>query len=150
MNLEQNKELVRRFTAAVNARDREALSRLVAVDVVRHCPATPAATVASFDELWAFLEQDFAAVPDSVVTLEALVAEGDLVAFWATYSGTQAGPMGPFPASGERATVEFSGIVRVRDGSIGEMKVVWDNVDMLTQLGHMPPLPPAGERLQQS
>lgn len=150
MNLEQNKELVRRFTAAVNARDREALSRLVAADVGRHCPATPDATVASFDDLWAFLEQDFAAVPDSVVTLETLVAEGDLVAFWATYSGTQTGPMGPFPASGERATVEFSGILRVRDGSIAEMKVVWDNVDMLTQLGHMPPLPPAGERLQES
>lgn len=137
-NAEQNKKLVRRFTAAVNTRDREALARLVAADVVRHCPATPDATVASVDDLWAFLELDFAAVPDSVVTLETLVAEADLVAFWATYSGTQTGPMGPFPPSNQRATVEFSGILRVRDGRIAEMRVVWDNVDMLTQLGHMP------------
>lgn len=140
MDLERNKETVRRFTAAANGRDREALARLVAPDVERHCPSTPGVEVASFDDLWAFLEQDFAAVPDSVVTLETLVAEGDLVAFWATYSGTQTGPMGPFPPSRERASVEFSGILRIRDGKVVEMKVVWDNVDMLTQLGHMPPM----------
>lgn len=138
MNLEQNKELVRSFVAAVNARDREGLADLVTADVVRHSPATPDVTVANFDDLWSFLEQDFAAIPDSVVTLETLVAEGDLVACWATYSGSQTGPMGPFPPSNERARLEFCGILRIRDGRIAEIRVLWDNVDMLTQLGHMP------------
>lgn len=138
MDLEQNKELVRSFVAAVNARDREGLAGIVTADVVRHSPATPDVTVANFDDLWSFLEQDFAAIPDSVVTLDTLVAEDDLVACWATYSGAQTGPMGPFPPSHERASLEFCGILRIRDGRIAEIRVVWDNVDLLTQLGHMP------------
>ena len=138
MDLERNKELVRHFVEAVNTRDREALARVVTPDVVRHSPATPGIRVESVDDLWAFLEQDVAAIPDSVVTLEALVAEGDLVAVWATYAGTQAGPMGPFPPTDRRASTEFSGILRIRDGRIAEIRVVWDNVHMLTQLGHMP------------
>jgi predicted ester cyclase len=142
MNDERNKEVVRRFVAAINARDRAALAEGVATNVVRHCPATPDVKVASFDDLWSFLEQDFAGIPDSVVTLETLVAEGDLVALWATYSGTQTGQMGPFPPSGARASVEFSGILQIRDGRIAEMKVVWDNVSLLTQLGHMPAMAP--------
>lgn len=138
MNLERNKGLVRRFVAAINARDREGLARVVTADVVRHSPATPDVRVASFDDLWSFLEQDFAAIPDSVVTLETLVAEGDLVACWATYSGSQTGPMGPFPPSNERVSMDFCGILRIRDGRIAKIRVLWDNVDMLTQLGHMP------------
>lgn len=138
MNVERNKELVRCFVAAINARDREALAAVVASDVVRHCPATPDVEVTSFNDLWSLLEQDFAAIPDSVVTLETLVAEGDLVAVWATYSGTQTGQMGPFPPSGERVRLEFAGQLRVRDGKIAEIRVLWDNVNMLTQLRHMP------------
>lgn len=141
MDPQQNKDIVRRFVAALNARDRDALAEVVAPDVVRRSPATPGVTVESFEDLWAFFEQDFAAFPDSVVTLETLVAEDDLAAVWATYSGIQTGPMGPFPASGASATMEFSGFLRIRDGKIADMRVVWDNVDMLTQLGHLEGMP---------
>jgi steroid delta-isomerase-like uncharacterized protein len=141
MDPQQNKDVVRRFIAALNARDRGALAEVVAPDVVRRSPATPDVRVESFDDLWAFFEQDFAAIPDSVVTLEALVAEDDLVAVWATYAGTQTGAMGPFPPSGVSATLEFSGFLRIRDGKIADMRVVWDNVDMLTQLGHLDGMP---------
>ena len=136
---DENKEVVRRFVAAVNQRDFGALDALVAPDVVRHSPSTPGVSVRSLEELKAFLRQDLAAVPDAVQEIRMILAEGDRVAVWANYSGTQDGPLGPFPATGRTVDLDFAGILRVEDGRIVEMWVVWDNVDMLTQLGHMEP-----------
>ena len=62
-----------------------------------------------------FLRQDTAVFPDSVQTIKLLVAEGNLVAAWTTYEGTQQGPMGP---------------------KIAEWWVTWDNMTILRALGH--------------
>ena len=96
-------------------------------------------TVNSLDDLKAFLRQDLAAVPDQTQTIEMIVAEGDKVALWANYSGTQEGQMGPFPPSGEHVDLDFAAILRIEGGRIAERWVVWDNVALLTQLGHMEP-----------
>lgn len=135
----ENKEVVRRFVAAINQRDFGALDALVAPDVVRHSPSTPGVSVRSLEDLKAFLRQDLAGVPDAVQEIRMILAEGDKVAVWANYSGTQDGPVGPFPASGRTVDLDFAGILRVEDGRIAEMWVVWDNLDMLTQLGHVAP-----------
>lgn len=134
---ERNKALVRRFVEAANARDYAALEAIVSPSFTRHCPATPGVEVRSYADLRAFLQTDLAVFPDSRVTLDSLVAEDDRVAFWATYAGTQSGPMGPFPPSGRRAEVEFSGYFRIAAEKVTELHVTWDNVDLLTQLGHM-------------
>ncbi len=68
-----------------------------------------------------------------------MVAEGDRVAVWANYSGTQSGPMGAFPPSDRQVDLDFAGILRFEDGKIAEIHVVWDNLDMLVQLGHLSP-----------
>jgi len=57
----------------------------------------------------------------------------------AIYSGTQQGPMGPFPPTGKRVEGPFLSFLRIEDGKIAEMWVEWDNLSMLTQLGHLPP-----------
>lgn len=137
--VEANKEIVRRFVAAMNARDFDALDELVAEDVTRHSPSTPGVSVNSREEFEAFLRRDFASVPDAVQTIEMLVAEGDKVAGWFKYSGTQEGPMGPYPASGESIDLDFAGVLRIEEGRIAEIWAVWDNLSMLTQLGHMQP-----------
>ncbi len=64
---------------------------------------------------------------------------GDCVAGYFTYSGTQEGAMGPFPATGKKADLKYLGILRIEDGKIAEMWVEWDNLAMLTQLSHFPP-----------
>ena len=43
--LEANKDLVRRFTASVNAADWDALGEMLTEDFRRHCQATPDAEV---------------------------------------------------------------------------------------------------------
>lgn len=134
-----NKEVVRRFTEAVNDRDLDALDELVTPDVVRHSPSTPDVQVRNLDQLKAFLRQNVASLPDEAVEIRTMLAEGDQVAVWANYTGTQEGPMGPFPASGRTVDLDFASILRLENGRIAEMWVVWDNVSMLTQLGHMQP-----------
>lgn len=133
----RNKEQFRRMVDAVNARDLDALDDIIAPNYVRHCQATPDVTVRTLDEFKRFLEADFAAVPDSVVSTKWIVAEGDLLAFYCTYAGTQTGQMGPFPPSGRRINVDFSGVNRFENGKIAETWLTWDNLTGLTQLGHL-------------
>ncbi len=134
-----NADVVRRMIDAVNRRDLDALDAVVAPDVVRRSAATAGVTVRSLDDFKAFLESDFATVPDSVIDVRHLIAQDDLVAVHAIYSGTQQGPMGPFPPTGKRVEGPFLSFLRIADGKIAEMWVEWDNLSMLTQLGHLPP-----------
>ena len=139
--IEENKALIRRFWDAMNSRQLDVLDQLLAPDVVRHCEATPHLTVRNREQVKDFLRQDTAVFPDSRQTLAHLVAEGDLVAVWSSYEGIQKGQMGPFPPSGKRARFDFGAIFRVASGKIAEWWVTWDNLAILTQLGHMPPPP---------
>ena len=140
--LETNKEIVRRNAEAINARDLPGIDATMAPGLVRHSQATPGPDMTSLDEFKAFLETDWASFPDSRITITRMVAEGDLVAIWGTYAGTQAGPMGPFPATNRPLSLDISGIFRIEDGKIAEIWVVWDNLAGLTQLG-LAPEPPA-------
>ncbi|MDX1623137.1 MAG: ester cyclase [Gemmatimonadota bacterium] len=134
---------VRALADALNDRDWAALDTLLTGDYTRHSQATPAANVNSREDFVEFLREDAAAFPDARIDLEKLVAEGDQVAFWGTYSGTQEGPTGVFPATGERMELDFAGIHRFREGRIAETWVTWDNLAALVQLGHWEVTPPS-------
>lgn len=136
---ERNKQLFTRGLEAINARNWEALDDLIAPNYVRHCQATPDVQVTSLEDFKQFLKQDAATFPDSRITIQHLVAEGNLVAFYCTYVGTQTGQMGPFPASNKQMTLEFSGVHRIENGKLAETWLTWDNLAALTQLGHFPP-----------
>jgi len=135
---EQNKAVIRRFLDAWNERRADVFDELVAPDVVRHCEATPGLEVRSLAQVKEFLRQDTAVFPDSVQTIKLILAEGDLVAAWTTYEGTQQGQMGPFPASGRRARFDFGSVFRMENGRIAEWWVTWDNLTVLRALGHLP------------
>lgn len=130
--------IARKMIDAINRRDLDALDAVVAPNVVRHCAATPDVDVRDLASFKAFLRSDFAAVPDSVIEVKQLIAEGNRVAVHATYAGTQMGAMGPFPASGKKVEGPFLSFLRIEAGKIAEMWVEWDNLYLLTQLGHYP------------
>ena len=142
--LEANKEVVRQFTAALNAADWEALADVVADDFKRHSQATGEVQVDSRDQFIDLQRSFLVSFPDQQVTIQRLVAEGDEVAALATYAGTHEGPMGEFPATGRSVQSTFLSLFRIEAGQITELWVEWDNVAMLTQLGLFPPPPPAG------
>lgn len=135
----RNIQMVVAMTEAINSRDLNALDAFVSADVVRHSAATPGVVVTNIDEFRTFLEADFATVPDSVQIIDIIFGSGDYVAVRARYMGTQTGPMGPFPASGKKLELPYMGIVRIEGGKIKELWVEWDNLNVLTQLGHYPP-----------
>ncbi len=137
---EQNKALARRFGEAMNARQLELLDEIVAPDFRRHCQATPEVVVRSLEDFKEFLRQDDHVFPDSVQTVQHMLAEGNMVAVWASYEGTQQGQMGPFPASGKKMRLDFGAFLRIQDRKIAELWVTWDNMAALAQLGHLPPL----------
>jgi steroid delta-isomerase-like uncharacterized protein len=137
--IEANKKIVRAFVNAGNRNDLEAFDTLLAADFVRHCEATPEIAVASREEFKQFYRETAKTFPDQQMTLDTLVAEGDRVAFWGTFSGTQEGPMGPFPPTGRRLVSAIGGMFRIEDGKIAELWVTWDNLAGLVQLGLFPP-----------
>jgi steroid delta-isomerase-like uncharacterized protein len=143
--LNANKDLVREFTEAANAADWDGLAEIVAKDFTRHSAATDAPAVTSRDGFIELQKIFLSSFPDQRVLLEQLVAEGDLVAALATYSGTQTGPMGDFPATGKTVQAPFLAMFRVESDRIAELGVEWDNVAMLTQLGLFPPSPPSSK-----
>jgi len=130
-------QVARLMVEAINDRDLDRLNNLVAENVIRHSAATAGATITNLKAFKAFLRADFAAVPDSEISIDVVFGNDEYVAMRATYSGTQTGAMGPFPPSGNKVELPFIGILRIADGKILEMWVEWDNVYMLTQLGHM-------------
>ncbi len=133
------KALVRRFVEITNSGKHELLREIVHRDVVRHSQSTPGVEVRSREALGRFLRQDAVTFPDGQMRLDRLVAEGQCVAFYGEYTGTQRGPMGPFPATGKSVAVAASGLFRLSDGKIAEFWILWDNLALLTQLGHLAP-----------
>ena len=100
--------------------------------------ATPGVDIRSLKQFKDFLRQNAADFPGCRQTVKHLLAEGNLVAVWATYEGTQEGQMGPFPPSGRTMQVDYGAVLRVEGGKIAESWVTWDNLSALTQLGHFP------------
>lgn len=145
IDLEENKEVVKRFVEISNNADWEQLTEVVAADLRRHSAATAGKPVNSLAEFIALQQGFMATFPDQHVRIDHIIAEGDHVALRATYTGTQSGPMGEFPATGRSVEGPFIAFFRIESGKIAELWVEWDNVDMLTQLGVFPPPPPTSE-----
>jgi len=137
-SVERNKDLIRRNVEAMNAHDPEMLARTMSPDLVRHSQATPGLVVDSFEDFLRMQRSDWATFPDARVAIDRMVAEGDLVAIFGTYTGTQRGPMGPYPATGRRMSIDIAGVFRIEDDRIAEIWITWDNMAALSQLGLLP------------
>ncbi len=82
------------------------------------------------------------AFPDLHFEIHHVLAEGDIVAFHSTMTGTHQGilNLGPahVPPTGRKISVAHMHFVRVVDGQGYELWHVWDTPTMLRQLGVMP------------
>ena len=120
---EPNKALIRaHYDSAANAYRPSVIERQVAADFVDH--GEPA--LAGPEGVKAQTRALRAAFPDLTVTIEDLVAEGDLVAVRATWRGTHQGPFRGVPPIGRK--VEFSGMVFWRIGG-GQIRERWGLID---------------------
>jgi len=133
-----HRALVTLFVSAVNNRTYDDFDDIVHADFVRHCQATPDVQVRSLNDFKAFLVQDLGTFPDGRVELTQVIAEGDRVAYWGIYRGTQKGPMGPFAPTGNKVELDMAGVFRMEAGKIAELWITWDNLAIFSQLGINP------------
>lgn len=141
-DLEKNESIVRGYLDEVwNKKNPAALERFIAPDYVRHCEAMPSPLqeLHGIEGLKQMYEMTMASFPDWDEQIEILVEDGDKVAYLSKATATQKGPFGPFPASGKSFKLTIIGIHRIANGKIVETWASWDNVALLTQLGHFPP-----------
>lgn len=138
--LNANKELIKKFTELLNSKQFEQLNSIMKEDFKRHSQATAEMPkLNSLNEFIKLQEEFLSSFSDQKVTIEKLIAEGNYVAVYATYSGTNDGPMPPFPATNKYAELKFLSIFRIEDNKIAELWVEWDNLAFLTELGLFPP-----------
>lgn len=138
--LEANKNLVRQFAATIDAEECDALDALVTEDIHRHSRATTEMPeIGSREEFKRFEQALHTSFSAGRVTYEMMVAEGDMVAAYATFTGANTGPLGDLPATGRSVEVKFLAMFRIEQGKIAEIWVEWDNVSRLAQLGLFPP-----------
>lgn len=133
--LDDNKTLVRRFVQEVkNERRLDRLGAYFADDYLEHNT-----TVASFGPgvtgYRNFLGHLFEAFPDDKVEIELITADGDLVSYRATESGTHRATFLDVPATGRHASWAELQFFRIADGKVVEH---WVDVDLFAwfmQLG---------------
>lgn len=88
--------------------------------------------------------------PDVHMTIEALVADGDIVVARVTAEGTNTGKLNGFlPPSGKRFRAQQSHWFRVQDGKLAEHWATRDDLASMLQLGVVTP-PRLGALLRQA
>src|SRR5215210_6832327 len=136
MSQEENKAVVRRFFAALDDQDLDAVGDLLASDYRLHFDGNPEMDrEAGIGFFGAFL----AAFPDITHQVQDQIAEGDRVATRIVVRGTHQQEMMGIPATGNAMTISATNMFRVDQGRIAEHWVNSDGIGMLVQLGVMPP-----------
>jgi steroid delta-isomerase-like uncharacterized protein len=136
MSTEDNKAKARRIIEeGWNQGNTAVFDELFAADYVGHDPSGPVHGPEGFKQLYATYR---AAFPDTHLTIEDQIAEGDkVVARW-TASGTNQGPLMGIPPSGKRVTITGITITRFARGKIEEDWFNYDTLGMLQQIGAIP------------
>jgi steroid delta-isomerase-like uncharacterized protein len=133
---EENKALVERWFAALSGGASEDVANLAAADIVYHDPSPREESQTGGTEEWASDRgQDY---PDLEVTVEQVIAEGDMVASYQRYTGTQQGDVEDergVPATGLATEWVSMGIFRIECGKIAEIWSVADDLGRLQRLG---------------
>ena len=133
---EENEELVRRWFDALSGGNPEDLAAVAAEDLVYHDPSPEEAAQTGGTEEWADeRQQDY---PDLDVTVEQIIAEGDQVASYQRFTGTQQGDIEDelgVPATGLQTEWVSMGLFRIECGKIAEIWSVADDLGKLQRLG---------------
>ena len=135
---EQNKAVIHRLVEAFNNQDREAFVSCYANPLVintQHDSFTM-----THDEHWESVVDTFKVFPDFRSELLGVVAEGDRVFQYWTYSGTHLGSTaGGRKPTGKRAEWRAFSDYRFEDGVIVEATQIHDTYEQYLQLGIIEP-----------
>src|SRR5258706_924708 len=136
----ESRAVVERGLKAFNAHDMEAVARDAAPDIELTSPGGiqvkgPQATK-EYNQNWV------RAFPDARVEAKQIFSQGNAVivegVFTGTHDGTLKTPMGDVPATGRKVKGDFIQIFEVDRGLVKRNHLIFDQVQLMTQLGMAP------------
>jgi predicted ester cyclase len=142
---EANKQLVRRhFEEIWNRKDLDVVDELMARTTwstpLRRLGMAEPGRVNGPAAMRETAEWLLAQFPDMHMTVEAIVAEGDMVAVRVLSEGTNLGPLnGVMPPTGKRFSARQSHWFRVEDGKLAEHWATREDLPAMLQLGVVQP-----------
>jgi steroid delta-isomerase-like uncharacterized protein len=89
-------------------------------------------------QIAAVYARQIAAIPDSVVRVDRMVAEGEMVVVEWTLSGTHRGRLMGIPATGKPVSFKGVSMLRYRKNMVVADTRVWDLAGLLRQIGLLP------------
>jgi predicted ester cyclase len=131
---EENKALVRRVYDLYNRREIETAYKLYSSKCVFHMSHGDL----SVKQCWEFDSMLLSAFPDLSLTIEDMVAEGDMVAYRVTLRGTHQGEFMGIASTGNKIDITFADFVRIKVGKLVEFWNAGDNLRLMQQLGVIP------------
>jgi len=140
---QEARAVVERTINAINAHDLEAAARDSAPDSVLTAPGDM--TVKGPQAIKEFNKNWITAFPDAKIETQTVFAQGNQVAIKAQFVGTHDSilktPMGDVPATHRKLRGDFVELFEVDRGLIKKALLMFDQVQLMTQLG-MAPAPP--------
>jgi steroid delta-isomerase-like uncharacterized protein len=135
--MQDNKGVVRRLIEeGMNKNNPRVVEELVAPSfATREQDEMRMVGVDGFKELLAVYRTAF---PDFRLTVSEMIAEGDKVITWATFTGTHRGPLEKLPATGRAVSVKDVDLWRVQNGKVVESWANFDQWGLMKQLGVIP------------
>ncbi len=134
---EENKALVRRYLEECwGGGDHSLLDQMLAPDFVDHSPIL--GTSPDRNGQHQAVDMILRGMPDHKVTVQLILADGDLVADRWVSAGTHTGEMFGIPPTNKTLKTSGIDIIRVENGKIKEVWHEEDNLGFLQQLGVVP------------
>jgi len=135
---EANKAIVRRvYEECLNQKNLSLLDESHATDYVFHLAGNP--DIQGGEGFKQLLALYFAAFPDFHVTIEDMIAEGDMVVVRDTASGTHQGELMGIPPTGKQVKWTGINIHHFENGKFAESWTNMDSLGIMQQLGAIPP-----------
>jgi steroid delta-isomerase-like uncharacterized protein len=134
-------ETARRYDAAFDEKDTGARMAHLTPDTEVVMPG--GMTLRGADQVAGLVQVFWEAVPDGRLTRETEVVAGDTVVTEGTLTGTHTGifrtPQREIPASGNRVMLRYASVKEIREGKITSERLYFDQLELLQQLGALPP-----------
>ncbi|MDQ2923009.1 MAG: ester cyclase [Candidatus Dormibacteraeota bacterium] len=140
---QEARQVVERGMKAFNAHDLEAMARDSAPDIESTAPGD--IKLKGPQAAKEYNQKFITAFPDARVEATRIFTAGNTVIvegiFTGTHDGTMETPMGDVPATGRKVRGEFIEVIEVDRGLVKRDHLIYDQVQLMTQLGLAPAAP---------
>ena len=133
---EDNKALARRSWEIVNQRSPDLIEEVYPPDFVWH---EPDQDIRGYEQAKQFVSTFLQAFPDINIGVEDVIAEGDKVVSRYTIRGTHQGELMSIAPTGKEVTITGIDVLRIAEGKVVERWAEGNDLEMMQQLGVVPP-----------